>query len=93
MPDLHNPQDQEKNIIHYMGIIICVSLAILGIYQIITDRLQDGIINIIIGTSLLFSFIPFDYKKAPFWQKSLVIIYGLFLIVGIAYVLFMGFSK
>jgi hypothetical protein len=96
MPTSEKPQTkktQETNIIHYLGIIICAMLAVLGGYQIITNRIEDGIINIIIGTSLSFSFIPFDYNKAEKWQKVLIVIYGLLLFVGTAYLLFKGFTN
>jgi hypothetical protein len=88
-----NIENKELNVIHYMGILICSGLSLIGLYQLFTSRIEDGIINIIIGTSLVFTFIPFDYNKAANWQKSLVVIYGLALMAGIVYVLYLGFSR
>jgi len=88
----HNSQNQQ-NVIHYLGIVICGLLSAFGLYQIFTNRIEDGIINLIIGGSLIFSFIPFDYNQAAKWQKVLFIIYTIALLAGIIYVLFKGFTS
>jgi ABC-type sugar transport system permease subunit len=93
MADTQNSKSKELNITHQIGIVVSAGLAIIGVFQIFTNRLEDGIINIIIGSSLSFSFFPFDYDKAPIWQKALVIIYSLLLLVGIIYILYTGFTK
>ncbi len=62
-------------------------LSLVGIYQVSTGNTEDGIINIVIGSSLSASVIPFDYNKAPWWQKMIVIIYALILFVAMAYMI------
>jgi ABC-type sugar transport system permease subunit len=93
MANTQNSNSPATNATHQIGIVVCMGLAIIGIFQIFTNRLEDGIINIIIGSSLSFSFFPFDYDKAPRWQKALVMIYALLLLAGIAYILYTGFTK
>jgi hypothetical protein len=86
-------QKSEISVIHYMGLAICGGLSAIGIYQIFTNRVQDGIINIIIGSSLIFSFIPFDYNKAKNWQKGVLIAYAIGILFGTGYVIYKGFVK
>jgi hypothetical protein len=93
MTNLQNSNSPATNATHQIGIVVCAGLAIIGIFQIFTNRLEDGIINIIIGSSLSFSFFQFDYNKAPMWQKAIVMIYGILLLVGIGYILYTGFTR
>jgi hypothetical protein len=65
----------------------------LGLYQVVIGNMQDRIINVITGSSLSFTVIPFDYNKAPWWQKMIVIIYALFLLVAIVYVIVTDFIQ
>lgn len=93
MSQLQNSPQQETNVIHYLGILICTCLALLGVYQMFTNRIEDGVINIIIGSSLSLSFIPFDYNKAPLWQKGLIISVGVLLLIATVYLLYNGFTQ
>jgi|GEM_PF-5907800 len=89
----NTPQQPQTTVMNYMGLVICGGLAIIGISQLFTNRFEDGIINIIIGSSLTSVFFPFDYNKAKTWQKSLIIIYTLAILVAFVFVLFNDFSK
>jgi hypothetical protein len=71
-------------------------LLIFGIYEIATNRLEDGLINIVISIglgSIPFSSNDFNYNKSPFWVKALFTILAVFVIFVTIYVVYLGFTR
>lgn len=95
MPDNKTDTKKTPQFINFLLIIICFTLTIFGFYQVFTSRIEDGLPNIIIGLSL--SSIPFgsnfNYKKAPNWQKLLLVLLSILVILGSFYLIYVGFIK
>jgi hypothetical protein len=72
---------------NYFFLVICGFLTLLGLFQLFTNKVEDGILNLIIGTSLGSSFLPIDYKKAPVWQKILLSVYAIVVILATIYLI------
>ena len=85
------PQNSRTTI--YISSVVFSLLVILGIRDISVGRVEDGLINMIIGVGLGSSFLPIDYPKAPVWQKALLILVGIFVLAATAYLLYTAVLK
>lgn len=96
MSDNKQSQIQENTqVFNLLLIIICSALTVFGIYQVFSSRLEDGLINIIIGLSL--SSIPFGssfkYKEASNWQKVIFFLTSVFVIASSLYLIYTIFAR
>lgn len=76
--------------------IVCFILIILGVYESSTGKVEDGLINIVIGTALLsipISGATLNYKSALNWQKIILIVSTVVVIGAISYLIYLGFRK
>lgn len=88
------PQDAKS--INIILNIICAGLITIGLWQSFTNRLEDGLINIIIGVALItipMSNGQFDYAKSPTWQKGLMIALSAFVVISTGVVLYLAFTR
>lgn len=87
---------KSKNPINYILYINCVLLIIIGIWQIFTNRIEDGLINVIIGSSLIT--IPstqnnFNYTNSPTWQKIGLVTLVAIVVIASIFVLYLSWNK
>lgn len=83
--------EQNTQVFNVLLLIICSFLVIIGLWQIFTDRMEDGLINVLIGVGL--GNIPLgnwiDYKTAPLWQK---VVFGFMAVFVVALSVFLIFE-
>jgi|688.fasta_scaffold230695_3 hypothetical protein len=96
MSDNKQSQIQENTqVFNLLLIIICSALTIFGVYQVFSNRLEDGLINMIIGLGL--SSIPFggsfNYKEAPKWQKVIFFLLSIFVVASSLYLIYTIFAR
>jgi fluoride ion exporter CrcB/FEX len=94
-PKTPQPQDQTQ-VFNLLLYIICGALIILGLYEVFTERVEDGLINIIIGSGLIGIPITnngFSYNTAKLYQKVLVFALSIFVVGATLYLIYLGFNN
>ena len=80
-------------VISYPLIAICLALVAFGIRDLSLGKLEDGLLNIVIGSSLISTGLSFDYTKAKGWQRFVFLGYGLVLTILTIALIYTIFTK
>lgn len=76
--------------------IVCAGLVAIGAWQIYDNRLEDGLISVIIGVALCaipLSNGQFSNVTSPAWQKLLFTLLSIFVVVATGTVLYLVTTK
>jgi len=77
-------------------VIACLILIGLGISETLSAKLQEGIINIVIGVAILVipgSRASLNYKKGSKLEKGILVLVFIGILVSTGYLLYLGFKK
>ena len=88
--------EKDTKVFNILLVFICAILFGFGIYQISTNRLEDGLINLVISTglgSIPFSTPGFNYNKSPFWVKAIFTVLAIFVVISTVYLVYLGFTR
>ena len=90
---LDEKTQNDTQVFNVLLAFVCFGLILLGFFQTFTNRLEDGLINMVIGIGLLsvaFSGTNFTYKTAPLWQKILIAAGSAFVVISSFYIVYLG---
>jgi hypothetical protein len=93
MSNKQHPSEKGANLVLN---IICAGLVVIGFWQIYQNRLEDGLINIIIGIAL--NVIPLsngqlNYPNSPWWKKIIIILLCVFVLGATGTVLYLAVTS